>query len=206
MKKFNVGDKVRGLKGRYAITNERMLVGEVIDVDSWGDISVRIIDHENKDNIGFKFSDLQAKYFELVDPANQKIIIYRNGNKVVAKDVQTKQEGVAKCSPDDEFDFYLGATIALERLTDIASADGEPEKELLNCKFVVAWRDEYSHLTKGKIYTVVDGYFKTGDDIFPICDALHTFSELECYLNESDTSDTFHSKFGGVNQIVKIVE
>ena len=42
------------------------------------------------------------------------ITIERHGQKVVAK--MGKKTGVAKCSPDDEFDMFEGSLIALNRL------------------------------------------------------------------------------------------
>ena len=44
------------------------------------------------------------------------IVIFRRGREVIAKDVATGNEGIAKCSPDDEFVFKTGASIALARL------------------------------------------------------------------------------------------
>lgn len=44
------------------------------------------------------------------------IVIFRRNRNVIAKDVATGNEGVAKCSPDDEFCFKTGASIAMARL------------------------------------------------------------------------------------------
>lgn len=207
MKKFKVGDKVRGITNkRYCVTNENMYLAEVTSVKNNGFIEVKILDHKDRCEVNNKYNGLDPNYFELVERCDDKIIIYRNGNKVVAKNTYTKQEAVARCSPEDEFDFYLGATLALSRLVDKAEENKEQENKLLNCKFVVAMCSGYYCLTKGRIYTVVDGHFKKGDTSYPINGDLHTFSELECYLNEEYTSDTFHQKFGGVHQIVEIVE
>lgn len=46
---FKVGDKIKGLKGNgYAITNENMLMGEVIKVSSDG-MLIKILKHTNRD-------------------------------------------------------------------------------------------------------------------------------------------------------------
>ena len=66
--------------------------------------------------------------------AKNKIEIIVNGNKVIAK--KDGKVGVAKCSPEDEFDIFTGARIAIDRL-------GE------KCK-------PYSWLKKGVIYYVPD--------------------------------------------------
>lgn len=49
---------------------------------------------------------------------NDSIRILVNGNQVVAIHMETGKKGVARCHPDDDFDFYIGAKIALERLEE----------------------------------------------------------------------------------------
>lgn len=44
------------------------------------------------------------------------IVISRNGRVVTAEDKNTGKKGVATCSPSDEFDFKVGAKLALARL------------------------------------------------------------------------------------------
>lgn len=48
----------------------------------------------------------------------EKITVYRDGNKVVAIDQRTGKKGIARCHPDDEFDFGVGAEIAFGRLME----------------------------------------------------------------------------------------
>lgn len=47
---------------------------------------------------------------------NPSIVIFRRDRNVIAKDVATGNEGIAKCSPNDDFVFKTGASIALARL------------------------------------------------------------------------------------------
>ena len=69
----------------------------------------------------FKDSDkkgktvVSAKEF-LEKSKSPHIVIFRRGRNVIAKDVATGNKGIAKCSPDDEFVFKTGASIALARL------------------------------------------------------------------------------------------
>lgn len=52
-------------------------------------------------------------------PLEQKIVVMRDGNRVTAslyKDGKKAAAGVAKCSPEDTFDFATGARIAFDRL------------------------------------------------------------------------------------------
>ena len=53
---------------------------------------------------------------EMFERFIQPIIIYAKGNEVIALDKNTGENGVAKCSPDDTFDFRIGAELALNRL------------------------------------------------------------------------------------------
>lgn len=54
---------------------------------------------------------------ELVErKPNECIVIYRKDSDVIALDKRTGKKAVAKCSPDDEFDFNIGAKLAFERL------------------------------------------------------------------------------------------
>lgn len=57
----------------------------------------------------------------------EQITITRHGDKVVAK--FGEKVGVAKCSPEDEFNFEVGAKLALERLFETPSTYKEVERE-----------------------------------------------------------------------------
>lgn len=80
------------------------------------------------------------------------IVIYHNGNETVAHDKSTGKKAVAKCSPDDTYDFYTGAKLAFERLTQ-----PQPEKPKRYNGKVVCIKTDHWNLTVGKIYKVVDG-------------------------------------------------
>lgn len=60
------------------------------------------------------------------------VIIYRNGQDVIALDKETGEKAVAKCHPNDEFDFAIGAKIAFGRLYH--SQDYIPEGNKAKCK------------------------------------------------------------------------
>lgn len=47
---------------------------------------------------------------------NETIVIYRKDNEVIALDKATGKKAIAKCSPEDTFDFNIGAKLAFERL------------------------------------------------------------------------------------------
>lgn len=57
----------------------------------------------------------------------EQITITRHGDKVVAK--YGNKVGVAKCSPEDEFNFEVGAKLALERLFEVPSTYREVNRQ-----------------------------------------------------------------------------
>ena len=63
---------------------------------------------------------------------NKPIVIYRVGRTVVALDQNTEETSIAKCHPDDEFDFYTGAKLAFSRLArcKLVEFDGEPKADV----------------------------------------------------------------------------
>lgn len=56
--------------------------------------------------------------FEEVHKTHNHVGVYIDGNKVIAVNLETGKEGVARCHPNDEFNFYTGAKIALVRLEE----------------------------------------------------------------------------------------
>ena len=87
------------------------------------------------------------------------IVIFRRGREVIAKNVATGNEGVAKCSPNDDFVFKTGASIALARLM-------AKTPEALNHDVKDEWVKALG-LTpvKEKVYTDADRNFKVGDRV-----------------------------------------
>ena len=66
--------------------------------------------------------------------ANTSIHIYQRGKMVIAHESETGREGIAKCSPDDKFDFSIGARIALLRLFGEEVPDSLTGKEKIEEK------------------------------------------------------------------------
>ncbi len=130
--------------------------------------------------------------------AGPQIVIYQDGNTVVAKNIGSKKTAEARCSPEDVFDFTFGARLALDRLLGTEKTEETPKK--LNCRFVVVDKDIFEDsLTVGKIYEVKDGKFKNDDgNIFPLFEDLYIFERLQNYM----TTDYSH----GSVKIIKIFE
>jgi hypothetical protein len=90
---------------------------------------------------------------------NPSIVIFRRGRNVIAKNVATGDEGIAKCSPDDEFVFKTGASIALARLM-------AKTPDALNHDVKNEWI-KILGLTpvEKRVYTDADRNFKIGDRV-----------------------------------------
>lgn len=116
--KFNVGDKVRILNGSKI---KNYTGGWCMSMSDYvGEIhTITFVDTSYSDErIGYRVTDIPCIYdergLELIN--HETIVIYRNGNEVIALDKSTGKKAVAKCSPKDEFDFSIGAKLAFERL------------------------------------------------------------------------------------------
>lgn len=114
--KFKVGDKVIAKKNApYYITT-----------NGWKGVIIKAYENDNirvkgrgtyEKNVDFL---VKSSYFDLDTECNQKIVITSDGKTTLARLYQNNsvvKTAEAKCSPEDEFDFNLGATIALLRLT-----------------------------------------------------------------------------------------
>lgn len=90
---------------------------------------------------------------------NPSIVIFRRDRNVIAKDVATGNEGIAKCSPDDEFCFKTGASIALARLM-------AKTPEILTDDVRAEWTKllGITEIPK-KVFTDADRNFKVGDRV-----------------------------------------
>ena len=85
-----------------------------------------------------------------------KIVITSNGTETLARLYDGNKiikTATAKCSPDDNFDFETGATIAFDRLFDKHEKE---EPKYFNGKAVCV--KEYPGFTVGRIYEFVDGH------------------------------------------------
>lgn len=119
-------------------------------------------------------------YLEKVKP--ETIVIYRKGNEVVAVDKSTGKKAIAKCSPEDEFDFNTGAKISFERLT---------EPTYYNGKIIFTKGDDY--FKTGHIYEVKDGKIKSpcdGETLPKILDPFKSIDDVIRYFR-SGTSNSW---------------
>ena len=121
--KYKVGDKVVVLDGSKAphytagwVESMNPYVGKTLVVRSQEDYFATPV-YKLVDGGGWSYDE---RY--LAPAASDRIVVYidkKDPSKVVAKDVSTGKTGVAKCSPEDIFDFYTGAKLAMNRLLGV---------------------------------------------------------------------------------------
>lgn len=105
--------------------------------------------------------------FEIVNEPTPKIVITTDGKTTTARlyeDNKVVKTAEAKCSPEDTFDFKIGAKLAFERLTQ----EEPPKPKYYNGK-VICTSNKFNPsqtiegFTVGKIYEIIDGVI-TADD------------------------------------------
>ena len=158
--KFKVGDRVRGV-GYWDGKNINGKLGTIKEIIGYG-YGVAFDEHIGGHELKFCGSTPLCKdghgwyvgNSHVEAAQNDVIVIYRNGNEVIAHNKATGEKATSKCHPDDKFDFMIGAKIAFDRLV---IPKPEPKK-LYNGKLVCVEKDApYYAFTVGKIYEVKDG-------------------------------------------------
>lgn len=181
--KFKVGDKVRvrtdlvigkkyggqGCKERLTFLDAmRLRAGHILTV----------AEHTTHGNYAMEET---AYYFsaDMLEPASKdhrKIVITQDGVVIKARlyngDTVIKETS-AKCHPDDEFNFEIGASLAFECLglqSDITTERSQYYSGKVVCVKSAQYTDVF---TKGRIYTIIDGkLFDNGgalyDDIISV--------------------------------------
>ena len=120
-------------------------------------------------------------------PATETVILYRKDNKVIALDKQSKKEGIAYCAPEDTFDFYTGALIALARLGGIVEPARRPEPKQTYYNGEIVCVDAMGPFTVGKVYKVKNGKFV--DDLGKVFGTPHP------YISVADINKKLRSTF-----------
>ena len=121
--KFKVGDKVYLLDGSKI---KNFAGGWVLDSDSMKECVGKMAEITGVDNfskgylIELENVDCHFTWDERAmskEPTKKEsIVIYNNGCVVTAINKNTKEKGIAKCNPNDKYDFKTGASIAFSRL------------------------------------------------------------------------------------------
>lgn len=163
MSKFKIGDKVRILDGSkienyvggWGSFAMGALVGKVCTVkdipfDYYGRLAYHL-----KEN-GYVWDERGLELVERKSDIEKKIVVTTDGTKVVTaklyEDKKVIKTAIAKCSPEDTFDFDYGATLAVKRLTECKIDEKINDKDKSLIKDII---DELTTLVKLKdLFTI----------------------------------------------------
>ena len=113
--RFKAGDKVRVKKFKERPIDWEIegkmdhLMGKVVEIKGSTTCGgYKVYDPKHHCEWIFGETDLE--------PVNETIVIYRKDREVIAVDKVTGDKAIAKCSPEDTFDFNIGAKLAFDRL------------------------------------------------------------------------------------------
>lgn len=141
--KFKAGDKVRIKHDLHVGGDYKLAINDAMTNKAGDIVTIRRIKPCGHYDIG----DLNCWTDAMFEPV-ETIVIYREGNKVIALDKSTGKKAEARCCPDNEFDFEVGAKLAFERLM-------RPEPKFKAGDRVIGNSDKYNITGKGWRGTVV---------------------------------------------------
>ena len=176
MSKFKVGDKVRIVGWKESVSAKVKFYGTIAVISEVRDRVLNEYQYSLNPKTGFNWRDEEL---ELAN--NHKIVIITEGNTTIARLYENNKvikTAEAKCSPEDTFDFTVGAKLAYNRLMGKPCATGEPPKPKYYNGKVVCIKSGYPWWTVGKVYEVKDGVIIANDgedypgsDLTPYIDA-----------------------------------
>nr|DAO22802.1 MAG TPA: hypothetical protein [Bacteriophage sp.] len=194
MAKFKVGDIVRGNKrasNYYNVTCEGS-ISKVVAVDECGIMRIRVITpcKGAEWSTGETFN-VRCAHFDLVKEKASipdkndvgSISICRKGKRVIASCGKIK--GVASCNPIDDFDYEVGAALALKRLFEAGRAIEPMNARICITKKISEWAKENSDFIVGKIYPIINGKLVAGGVEHPWgADRFTNESDIRAYFNK----------------------
>ncbi|MBK5242143.1 hypothetical protein [Clostridium sp.] len=165
LNKFQVGDIVNGVKNNfYSITDEKMTKGEIVKIDKYGNLSIKVIEHKDLPlEIGETYNDLESKYFRLIETPSIKNPILKELK--VGDLVKVKSDLVVN-KKYDELDTFIDDMVKyLGRISTIESIDNKGEMKLKGFEylFTPSMLDRVGECAKVTI-------FKKGDKVRLISD------------------------------------
>lgn len=158
--KYKVGDKVR-VRRDFADKSYCMEDG----VHSWCvtnemlELRGRVVTINEAFISGYRINDFPCWWTDEMFEGktnDKKIVITTNGTETLARLYEGNKvvkSATAKCSPQDAFDFNIGAKLAFDRLIKNTA---EEKEEYYNGKVVCVESDRL-YFTVGKIYEFIDG-------------------------------------------------
>lgn len=133
----------------------------------------------------------------------EMIVIYRDGNKVIALDKSTGERAEARCNLRDTFDFYEGVSTAFARLSMLRLTHA-PEPTPLNTKVVFV--NGCGAFEKGRIYPIRNGkIFDSAGTIFPVNVCFYSMKDVELYFSTQGLSN--RNRYNNQNnEVIEIKE
>ena len=200
--KYKVGDRVKVVGWKESLTGKEKFYGKITTIK------------DNQGHIDYPYSIEDCGWYawrdeELVPACENKIIITTDGKTTLARlydGSKVIKSAEAKCSPEDTFDFAIGAKLAYDRLMGIPL--GEEKKPIYKSgdKVRVINNTCSHHATIGEVITLTKtcywgwhykehGGYVTEKDIEPYV-ALGYNGKVVCVKSDSDF------KVGKVYEIV----
>lgn len=154
--KFKKGDRVkcinndgwcRDIIGRYGVVVEVRENDYAVEFDKFMD--GHSCNGNAKHGYGWYCTN---KMLEIV--SQETIVIYRKDQKVIALDKSTGKKAIARCCPEDTFDFEIGAKLAFERLTGPKKPSViKQERYQVGDKVLIVdhWNNKTNHNSSGKM-------------------------------------------------------
>lgn len=135
--KYRIGEKVTVLDGSEA---QHYAAGWIDPMNRYVGKTLRVMHQQSDggypvyklvDGGGWSYDERYLAPANSVAPTtSDRIVVYidkKDPSKVIAKDVSTGRTGVAKCSPEDTFNFYTGAKLAMDRLLGVEEMEQKIE-------------------------------------------------------------------------------
>lgn len=169
MNKFKVGDIIKPNEysdSQYRYTNTSyMKRGVVRNILSNGLIEIHVTEWINEDLDSLDSFMVKEKYFDLVEKESEKrsIHITWDGESKtvravykVGNDVVDRRE--ANCHPDDNFDFFIGAKLALDRIEVNSDIEEHTKIDEIKIGDIVIVADEGESYSTYTNWFVENGY------------------------------------------------
>ena len=181
---YKIGDRVRitgeGTIGNILITKE--MVGEIIGIKPNGLVCVEFDEYIGGHSCNGAGREEHCWWIgscclEPVSVETKKIVITSDGKETLARLYEGNKvikKAVAKCSPEDEYNFEIGARIAFDRLM----GDKPVKPKYYNGKVVCVEAIKGTIYTVGKVYEFKDGKLEiNGMCILPVDKGITTLEE-----------------------------
>lgn len=191
----------------YRVTDGSMKgeIVKIVDVGRQHDpVCYRYVLADSGKNYGAWF-DEDSNFSHWLEPIEEtKVVILRDGNTVTATqyiDGAKVNTVAAKCSPEDSFDFGVGAKLALERLFKSEKPSMSREDVYNKTKEVLSTsrlKFDWDKFSNGEVFVQVSR--KTIDDFLRRCEDLN----FECVSGKRPTEINLFHDYDAADEIAKL--